>query len=139
MKLFDRWSFIHIASGIFMGACFFALVQWYAVLPTFGLASLWEVFENTQCGVNMMKFLGDTEFNGDTKRHSVADIFGTTLGGVIACSVASSLDTPEEKYGTNGALIVLLFLLYFILLKRNQCTPDPLKESLTYVDNHVVG
>lgn len=130
MKLFDRWSFIHIASGIFMGAGFFALVQWYAVLLTFGLASIWEVFENTRCGMKMMNDLGDTEFKGDTKMHSVADIFVTTLGGVIACSVASSLDTPEEKYGTNGALIVLLFLLYFILLQRKQCTPDPLKENL---------
>lgn len=124
MKLFDRWSLIHIASGIAIGTIAYEFSQWFAVLVTFGMATAWELFENTSFGTRLMQRLGDTEFRGDDKVHSVADIIVTTLGGVIGCSVASSVNTTENVYGTSAGLCIILILLYIILRVSKRCTPQ---------------
>lgn len=87
----DPWTLLHFVNGILLGLTYVWFRDW-AILLTFCLAVLWEIFENSECGVKITsKLLCSDGYKGDNIWNSFFDVLFTTFGSVVGCVIMMTI------------------------------------------------
>lgn len=84
----DMWSLVHLTAGIL--TCYIISLilhsprySWVVVPIAVLLHQVWEVFENTQPGIEMWHSLGYVDYVGDSVLNTIGDTFFFTLGCAV--------------------------------------------------------
>ena len=86
----DPWSLLHLVNGVLIGLLYMYIGNW-AIILTFGLSIVWEVFENSEWGAKIVsKILCSEGYEGDNIWNSIFDIIITTFGSIIGCVIVMS-------------------------------------------------
>tara|TARA_Y100001980_G_C14527844_1_gene303483 strand:- start:682 stop:990 length:309 start_codon:yes stop_codon:yes gene_type:complete len=91
-RLFDQYTYLHFAVGIIVYFWNISIKKWLV------LHTIFEVFENTPTGINIINNYITFWPGGKPKPDSTVNIIGDTSGAIIGWLSAYYLDRLGEKY-----------------------------------------
>ncbi len=93
IQMFDRFTYLHFASGIVAYFWNISLLNWFI------MHSIFEFLENSQFGMNFINNTFSIWPGGKPMRDSNINIFGDTIGTIIGWLSAYFIDQLGNKYG----------------------------------------
>jgi len=81
-SLFDEWSLVHFTSGYIIGT-----MNIVGLIGFLGLHTLFEMWENSEVGIEYLQNFGFRIYYGDSKINILGDTISATAGFLVANKV----------------------------------------------------